>query len=559
MNKNLYLLFHKIFILIHQIYTKIKIIKTLKNKNIMADIKLLLSLIVLILSIIIYLTYNIKSNPNYIPETIEKIKNIQSILSLSKTYDYDIIIVGSGLAGLSAAYEANDISNGSLKICILEQEPKYGGNSMKATSGINMLNSPLQKKENIKDSFDLFFNDTRKSGKYINDINLVSTLVNDSTDIYNYFTKQKADLSKLGILGGHSVKRTLRPTKFPVGFHLTSTTYKNIQNNPNIKIYLNTTVTDLIYSKKNNQVEGVYYYKSDNINKIKYIKSKTVILATGGFGHDFSDENSLLKKYVPRLMKFPTTNGPQTKGIGMKIAFKIGAYAVDMEQVQLHPTGFVDLNNRYDNHKILAPELIRGVGAILINQNGKRFCNELGPRDYVSQRIIKNCNLAHTDIIKQYEAFVILNQEGIDEYGGNILFYVNKGLLRKYTIENFCEEFKLNYTQVILTLEQYNKDCENKIDEFGKTVFPRKFNLSNYIYAGIVSPSIHYTMGGIKINKDGEIINVDGKVIKGLYGAGEVTGGVHGGNRLGGNSLLECAVFGRRCARSAYQFIKDLK
>ena len=524
----------------------------------MADIKLLLSLIILILSIIIYLSYNIKSNPNYIPETIEKIKKIQSILSLSKTYDYDIIIVGSGLAGLSAAYEANDISNGSLKICILEQEPKYGGNSMKATSGINMLNSPLQKKENIKDSFDLFFNDTRKSGKYINDINLVSTLVNDSTDIYNYFTKQKADLSKLGILGGHSVKRTLRPNKFPVGFHLTSTTYKNLQNNPNIKIYLNTTVTDLIYSKKNNQVEGVYYYKSDNINKIKYIKSKTVILATGGFGHDFSDENSLLKKYVPRLMKFPTTNGPQTKGIGMKIAFKIGAHAVDMEQVQLHPTGFVDLNNRYDNHKILAPELIRGVGAILINQNGKRFCNELGPRDYVSQRIIKNCNLAHTDVIKQYEAFVILNQEGIDEYGGNILFYVNKGLLRKYTIENFCDEFKLNYTQVILTLEQYNKDYDNKIDEFGKTVFPRKFNLSNYIYAGIVSPSIHYTMGGIKINKDGEIINDDGKVIKGLYGAGEVTGGVHGGNRLGGNSLLECAVFGRRCARSAYQFIKGL-
>ena len=520
--------------------------------------KIKFSLIILLLSIISYFIYNIKTKEDFIPKTIEKLKQIKTSFTQSEKYDYDIIIVGSGLAGLSVAYEANNISNGKLKICVIEQESKYGGNSMKATSGINMLNSPIQKKENVKDSYDLFYNDTRISGKYINNAELVSTLVNDSTDIYNFFTKQKADLSKLGILGGHSVKRTLRPEKIPVGFHLTSTTYNNIQKLNNIDIKLNSTVTNLIYSKNDNIVKGVYYYTSDNKYKEKFLKSKTVILATGGFGHDFSEEDSLLKKYVPKLMKFPTTNGPQTKGIGMKIAIKIGAAVVDMEEVQLHPTGFVDLNDRYDNHKILAPELIRGVGAILINQNGKRFCNELGPRDYVSQRIIKNCNLAHTDIIKQYEAFVILNQEGIDEYGGNILFYVNKGLLRKYTIENFCDEFKLNYTQVILTLEQYNKDCDSKIDEFGKTVFPRKFNLSNYIYAGIVSPSIHYTMGGIKINKDGEIINDDGKVIKGLYGAGEVTGGVHGGNRLGGNSLLECAVFGRRCARSAYQFIKGL-
>jgi succinate dehydrogenase/fumarate reductase flavoprotein subunit len=243
----------------------------------------------------------------------------------------------------------------------------------------------------------------------------------------------------------------------------------------------------------------------------------------------------------------------------MKIAIKIGAAVVDMDEVQLHPTGFVDLNDRYDNHKILAPELIRGVGAILINQNGKRFCNELGSRDYVSQRIIKNCNLAYTDKIKQYEAFIILNQDALDEYGGNILFYVKKGLLRKYnSIEEFSKIFNLNSTQVKITFEKYNIDCDKKIDEFGKRVFPRKINPNDYFYAGIVTPSIHYTMGGIKMNKDGEIINIHGNVIKGLYGAGEVTGGVHGGNRLGGNSLLECAVYGRRTARAAYQFIKNL-
>ena len=525
----------------------------------MLENKIKFSFIILLLSIISYFIYNIKTKEDFIPKTIEKLKQIKFPFTESDKYDYDIIIVGSGLAGLSAAYEANNISNGKLKICVIEQESKYGGNSMKATSGINILNSPIQKKENVKDSYELFFNDTRISGKYINNADLVSTLVNDSIDIYNFFTKQKADLSKLGILGGHSVKRTLRPEKIPVGFHLTSTTYNNIQKLNNIDIKLNSTVTNLIYSKNDNIVKGVYYYTSDNKYKEKFLKSKTVILATGGFGHDFSEEDSLLKKYVPKLMKFPTTNGPQTKGIGMKIAIKIGAAVVDMDEVQLHPTGFVDLDNRYDNHKILAPELIRGVGAILINQNGKRFCNELGPRDYVSQRIIKNCNLAYTEKIKQYEAFIILNQEALDEYGGNILFYVKKGLLRKYnSIEEFSKVFNLNSTQVKITFEKYNKDCDKKIDEFGKRVFPRKINPNNYFYAGIVTPSIHYTMGGIKMNKDGEIINIHGNVIKGLYGAGEVTGGVHGGNRLGGNSLLECAVYGRRTARAAYQFIKNL-
>ena len=349
------------------------------------------------------------------------------------TYDYDIIVVGSGLAGLTAAYEANFISSGEKKILILEKERNFGGNSMKATSGINILNSPIQAKNKIDDSFSLFYNDTIRSGKNLSVPGLVSKLVGDSTNVYDFFTNLKVDLSQIGILGGHSVPRTHRPEKAPVGFTLTSTLFKEIlRNNRNTTFYSNVTVVDLIYNTRASAVQGVIYRRNAN-NQLVTVHAKSVILASGGFGHDFSDINnggeSLLKKYVPHLMKFPTTNGPQAQGLGVKMAERIGAGLVDMDQVQLHPTGFVDLTNRYDKKKFLAPELIRGVGAIILNQEGKRFCDEMGTRDYVTNQILKNVKKQNSENIDQYEAYMILNQKAVNNYGPNLQFYIKKGLL----------------------------------------------------------------------------------------------------------------------------------
>lgn len=473
-------------------------------------------------------------------------------------YQYDVIIVGSGLAGLSAAYEANFITNGEYKILILEKESNYGGNSMKATSGINILNSPVQSKNKISDSFNLFYNDTIKSGKNLSEPHLVSKLVSDSTNIYDFFTFLKVDLSQIGILGGHSVPRTHRPAKTPVGYTLTSTLFKNIQqSNLNTTFYANATVVDLVYDKARNIVKGVVYRNNTSKEK-KTVYAKSVILASGGFGHDFTDINgegdSLLQKYVPHLMKFPTTNGPQAQGLGVKMGKKIGAGLIDMEQVQLHPTGFVDLSNRFEKKKFLAPELIRGVGAILLTQEGKRFCNEIGTRDYVTNQILKNVKKQNQNTIDQYEVFMLLNQPAVDNYGPNLQFYIKKGLLTKYdNFKSFADKFSIKYENIKETVEKYNKNKNGTADEFGKTLFLQTFDLTQPIYAAVVSPSIHYTMGGLKMSPNGEILKSNGEKINGLFGAGEVTGGVHGGNRLGGNSLLECAVFGRRAARSAVE------
>ena len=338
--------------------------------------------------------------------------------------------------------------------------------------------------------------------------------------------------------------------------------YNIVKTIPFIKFETNATATELITNKKNTTVEGLKYILNDNKSNVITLKSKAIILASGGYGHDFDSNDSLLKEFVPKIMKFPTTNGDQTQGIGIKIARKIGIGLTDMDKVQIHPTGFINLDERYKKFKLLAPELLRGVGGILINQKGNRFCNELGTRDYVSQKIIENCELAKSDSITQYESFLLINQKAADSYGGDIYYYIGKGFLRKYnTYKEFTEKLNISqsYDNLVKTINEYNESVDTKKDKFGKTVFPQKFDLNDYIYVGLIAPSIHYCMGGLTMTKNGELIKANGKIMKGLFGAGEVTGGVHGGNRLGGNSLMECGVYGRRAASAAVEYVETFK
>ncbi len=280
-------------------------------------------ILIFIISILIAFSYYfiIKNYPELMPSYIQNLqKYFFSNPETTKQPEYDIIIVGAGLAGLTSAYEANLISNGKLKILLLEQEKKYGGNSIKASSGINILNSPIQEKEKIKDSYNLFYNDTIRSGKGRSIPQLVSILVNDSHDIFNYYTKLGIDLSHVGLLGGHSAARTHRPEKIAVGYHLDSSMFNVIKDIKSIKYQVNSTVIELIYNKDKNEVNGVVYYDSFNKKNVK-IYSKCVILTCGGFGHDF-ESDSLLKEFVPHLMNFITKNC-QIKGIGMKMQGKL--------------------------------------------------------------------------------------------------------------------------------------------------------------------------------------------------------------------------------------------
>ena len=473
---------------------------------------------------------------------------------------YDLVIVGGGLAGLTAAYESNLKSNNSLNIALIERLSNIGGNSNRATSGINLLETEPQKRNNIIDNYTIFYQDTMKSGKNINDPSLVSTFINGTKTLYDYYTNNFGiDITLLGKLGGHSVARTHRPTdsNFVIGSYLVSKVSGVVKNSSKITIYYNSTVTQLLKNETANEIYGLKY-KRENESAENTIYCNAIILTSGGYGHDFGDDG-LLKEFVPDYMNYPTTNGEQSVGSGIKLGRSIGAQLIDMKQVQVHPTGFVNPKNRYDKKKFLAPELLRGVGGILINENGQRFCNELGTRDYVYEKIIENCKKQDTNEIDQYESYLLMNQEMANEFGNNFYYYKDvQGFITQHS--NFSELAKninVDYNNLEKTINSYNDALEKNIDEFNKTTFPYKFNLSDTIYSMIITPSIHYTMGGLKINNKGEVLNTKNESINGLFGAGEVTGGVHGGNRLGGNSLAECGVYGRISADSAVDYISN--
>jgi flavocytochrome c len=471
--------------------------------------------------------------------------------------EYDLVIIGGGLAGLTAAYESYLKTNNTLKILLIEQMSSLGGNSKRATSGINFLETDPQKTSKIDDNYHLFFNDTLKSGKNLNDPHLLDTFSKGKKFLYDYYTNIfGVDIKLVGQLGGHSVARTHRPTdsRFVIGFYLISKISKKILESSDIKIYYNSTVIKLLKNETNNKIYGLKY-KKDNSEYTIYCKA--IILSSGGYGHDFGG-HGLLNEYVPQLMNFPSTNGDFSKGSGVKLGREIGADLVDMDKVQVHPTGFVDPKNRYVKDKFLAPELLRGVGGILVNENGDRFCNELGTRDYVTNKIKENCKKQDTDKIDQYECFLLMNEEMAVEFGNHFNYYKDfKGFILEH--ENFIEMSKslnIDYKRIENTINMYNDAYDKKIvDKYNKTTFLHKFDLNKKIFSMVITPSVHYTMGGLKINNRSEVIDKNGKPINGLFGAGEVTGGVHGGNRLGGNSLAECGVFGRIAADSAVNYI----
>ncbi|KAG1469852.1 hypothetical protein G6F56_003019 [Rhizopus delemar] len=228
------------------------------------------------------------------------------------------------------------------------------------------------------------------------------------------------------------------------------------------------------------------------------------------------------------------------------------------ERVQLHPTGFVDPNNPLASTKFLAPESLRAYGAILLNGQGKRFVNELGLRQYVTEHILAQADTVRDRpqswmnkvLPENYQAaYLILTEEAVENFGRSTLnFYASKGFfIQAQGIRELAKELDVDEIQLDKMLEEYDQ----RYDNFGKTLFPCKFKNQETYWVALVTPVVHYTMGGLRMNTEASLLTAKDEVIKGLYGAGEVTGGVHGRNRLAGNSLLECVVYGRTAGGQA--------
>ena len=325
----------------------------------------------------------------------------------SKIYEdgsCDIVIVGAGGAGLSAAVAASETVS-SLKIIVLEKQGIIGGNTNNSTGGINAAETDIQKGLGIEDSKKLFYDDTMKGGKYENIPSLVENLVEHAPVTISWLTGLGADLSDVGLMGGSSVKRTHRPKGgSAIGPHLMKI-LKDATSNKNIEIRISNKVLDLL-SAVDGTVTGV---KVQNADGSTYrLTAKAVIIATGGFGANLEMVTSL----QPSLKGFATLNHPGATGDAFGWMTAIGGATIQMANIQIHPTA------EATNH-ILITEAVRGNGAILVNHESKRFCNEMDTRDVVSAAI-----LAQT----YGDAFLIFDQ-GVRESLASIETYANQHLL----------------------------------------------------------------------------------------------------------------------------------
>jgi len=460
-----------------------------------------------------------------------------------------VIVVGGGLAGLSAAHTV--LENGG-RVCLLDKMKFLGGNSTKATSGINGAGTKSQAKLGIRDTPEIFEADTIKSAAGLGGTSappytapLAKVLTHESGPAVDWLCDRfSLDLSLVSQLGGHSYPRTHRGNaKFP-GFTITYALLEKLEQIEEdtqgklARIISKANVNELVRDETG-AVVGVHYEKDGKV----FTEYGPVIIATGGFAADYSPDG-ILAKVRPDLLRFATTNGEHCTGDGIKMATHVGAGTVDMASVQVHPTGLVHPDEPDAKVKFLAAEALRGVGGIMLNADGVRFVDELGRRDHVSAEMAKN----------KAPFRLVLNAKAAKEIMWHCKHYVGRGVMKAYpNAAALAADMKVSPQVLTDTFADYNAlAAAGQPDRFGKKFYHNApFTTGEELHVAWITPVVHYCMGGLAIDPHAQVITGDNKPIPGLYAAGEVAGGVHGRNRLGGNSLLDCVVFGRVAGATA--------
>ncbi|MGG0815640.1 flavocytochrome c [Paenibacillus alvei] len=443
---------------------------------------------------------------------------------------YDIIIIGAGGAGMTAALEAK--AKGMNPV-IFEKMPAAGGNTMKSSSGMNASQTKFQKEQSIEDNNDLFFEETLKGGHGTNDKEMLRYFVDNSANSIDWLDSIGIRLNNLTITGGMKEKRTHRPEDgSAVGQYLVSGLVKNVQSK-GIPLFVNAKVTDI--TEKDGKVNGVkvLFEEKDEKN----IAANAIVVTTGGYGANMD----MISSVRPDLKGLVTTNQEGSTGDGITMIEKLGGVTVDMDQIQVHPT--VQQEKSY-----LIGEAVRGEGAILVSKDGKRFTNELDTRDNVTAAINK---LADKAAYLVFDSGVKSRAKAIQQY--EKMGFVIKG----ETVEALAKEMGVPADQLKSTLDTWNGAVKDKKDaEFGRTTGMDNELSAGPFYAIKIAPGIHYTMGGVKVNTNTEVVTKDGKSIPGLFAAGEVIGGLHGQNRIGGNSVADIIIFGRQAGIKSADFAK---
>lgn len=453
----------------------------------------------------------------------------------------DVIVVGSGFAGLTAAIEAGNLG---ASVVVLEKMSAPGGNSIISDGGIAAPGTNIQKKHGIDDSADLMYRDIMRAGLGINYPELVRILVDNANDIFQWSIDYLGVeyLDRVDVFGGHSLPRCYT-AKNITGVTIIKKQMEKIKE-LNIEVKFKSYVKNLVLNSEG-RVCGVvvrdgYDYKDPCKGRDIYIKAeKGVILASGGFGSDVD----FRRAQDPRLTeKIGTTNKPFATSEVIKQSVNAGAMPVQLSHIQLGPWASPD-EKGYGVGPQFSEYIVFQYGIIIDPSTGRRFVNELADRKTISDKLL---SIGHPCI-------GIADSTGVKNAGWNIDTGIKRNVIRRFdALRELTDFYEISHKNLQSTLDTFNDNfTEGSDKDYGKPFIKNSATINNPpYYAMRLWPKVHFTMGGIRIDVNARVIDRDENIIKGLYAAGEVTGGVHGASRLGSCSITDCMVFGRIAGRN---------
>ena len=454
----------------------------------------------------------------------------------------DIVVVGSGFAGLAAAIEAR---NSGASVLVLEKMKAPGGNSVISDGGIAAAGTALQKKYGFDDSPELMYEDMMRAGLGLNYPELAREVAEKSNEVFqwsiDYLGVEYMD--RVDHFGGHTVHRCYTAANRTGATIIDRQVAKAAEIGVDLRLgtSLKTFILDSDGGVCGVSVLDDYNYKNPEKGTVRSIKArKAVILATGGFGSDVAFRVS----QDPRLTEdIDTTNKLFATAEALKEALRIGASPVHLSHIQLGPWASPD-EKGFGVGPVFSDYIVFLYGIVVDPATGKRFVNELSDRKILSDALLE---IGHPCV-------GIADSRAVESQGWDISRGLKNSVIRKFDrIEDLAEAYGIPAGEFKATVERYNGYVEDRVDrEFGREVLPDASPIAQPPFFGMrLWPKVHFTMGGVQINIRAQVINLDQEPVKGLYAAGEVTGGVHGACRLGSCAITECLVFGRIAGSNA--------
>lgn len=446
----------------------------------------------------------------------------------------DVVVVGAGGAGLSAAVSA---AEKGATVIVIEKMPVVGGNTIISGGFINAADPKRQPKQNIQDSPQLHFEQTMAAGDFRADPEKVKILTHQAYDAVEWLESHGMKYrDEVFQVYGALYPRSHIPVE-PKGTGYIKV-LKAAADKAGVQIFTETRMTDIIREEKSGgRVLGVRAEDSRG-QPVYFQAKKAVVLATGGFGAN----KELRALHDPRMRELTTTNHSGATGDGILAAMDVGGYPIGMDYIQCNPGPPPGRKLRVTLHLDVS-------GFIMVDKRGKRFVAEDERRDVIRDAVLNT---------PEKYGFAVVDDAVFQTYDKITQNTTARGFetgdaWKAETLEELAGKIGVPSEDFVATVKQYNEYVEKAHDpDFGKN--PR--NLTKKIqtppfYACFAGMSVHHTMGGLNINSKTQVLDRKGEVIPGLYAAGEVTGGIHGTNRVGGNALMDIVVFGRIAGKNA--------